>query len=82
MSFYSPIVELFKVYNDLEEAEMIEKPPIGLTPRFIHDQHRTTEIGEAIIRYLQNDYPIPTEWVEEYNELLGKDYTRKGVEVE
>ena len=82
MGFYSPIVELFKVYNDLEGTEMIEKPPIGLTPRFIHDQHRTTEIGEAIIRYLQGDYPIPIEWVEEYNELLGKGYTRKGAEVE
>jgi len=56
---------------------MIEKPPLGLKPRFIHDQQWANEIGGAIIRRLEAGYPIPIEWVEEYNELLGRDYTKK-----
>lgn len=38
----------------------------------IVDSERINEIGEAICRYLNEDYIIPLEWVEEYNELVGR----------
>ena len=58
---------------------MSEKPPIGLKPRFIHDASRLKEITEACSRFMEASYPIPTEWIDEYNEIVGRmrsgDYT-------
>lgn len=49
-----------------------EKPSIGVKPRFIHDEQRAEELSGAIMRYIQANRRIPTEWLEEYNELLKK----------
>lgn len=51
---------------------MIPKPPIGITPRFVHDLQRRVEISEAIERYLFVGQRIPPEWIEEYNELVAR----------
>lgn len=69
MAFYSPIVDIL---NDKP------KPPLGITPKSLHYKLRIEEIGEAIVRYLNEDYVIPVEWIEEYNELVGggKPYER------
>jgi len=48
---------------------MNTKPPIGLMPRWLHDEIRAEEIQEAIRRYRVADYPIPIEWVEELKDL-------------
>lgn len=47
-----------------------KKPPLGLTPRNIWLSERLFDIKEAIKRYLDEDYPIPNKWIEEYNELV------------
>ena len=51
-----------------------KKPPIGLTPKNIHDEKvnlkRFTEVYEAIERYYGAGLKINVEWIEEYNELL------------
>ena len=44
-------------------------PPIGLLPRSIAKDARRSEVAAAIMRYLEVGYPIPHEWVDEYNEL-------------
>ena len=62
MSFYVPNLDMFED----------KKPPLGVKPRHLHDTERIDEIGEAILRYLSEDYAIPLEWVEEYNELVGR----------
>lgn len=49
------------------------KPPLGLKPRYIHDEQRVDDICRAMIRYMNNKQPIPIEWLEEYNELRTKD---------
>lgn len=49
---------------------MVERPPLGITPRYIHDERRLLEIREALIRYYVDFRPIPVAWIEEYNELL------------
>ena len=48
------------------------RPPEGLKPKWLHDYHRMLEISVAVQRYLEHEKPIPTEWIEEFNLLLGK----------
>lgn len=46
------------------------KPPLGLIPRKIHNQHRANAIHEAVNRYISAGMAVPIEWIEEYNELV------------
>jgi len=46
-----------------------EKPPRGLRPKDIADIYRKEEIEEAVIRYITASFPIPLEWIFEYNSL-------------
>ena len=44
-------------------------PPLGAKPKYINDGQRIAELKEAIIRFLQSNWPIPEELVAEYNQL-------------
>ena len=62
----------------MKDIECI-KPPLGLRPRFIVLEQRLQEIRAAIERHLKYNYensyemfPIPYEWVEEYDEIVNK----------
>jgi hypothetical protein len=44
------------------------KPPIGITPKHIHDDQRFIELCGAIQRYYDTETPIPVEWIREWNE--------------
>lgn len=48
----------------------MEKPPIGLMPRTIHELGRIADIIEAMERYSKAEMPIPCEWIEELKDLL------------
>lgn len=48
----------------------MSKPPLGITPKYIHDLQRLRELQGAIARYYDVDMPIPIEWIEEYNQLI------------
>jgi hypothetical protein len=48
----------------------MEKPPLGLMPKHIHEAKRKQEILEAVMRYMNRNKAVPIEWVEEYNELV------------
>lgn len=48
----------------------VQKPPLGLTPRRIHNWERMIAIIEAIERYSYADMVIPKEWVSELKDLL------------
>ena len=54
---------------------MASKPPLGLRPRYLHDEERLTELRDCIDRHTDGRYPIQLEWVIEYNELVTK-YTK------
>lgn len=56
--------------NGLKEIE--KKPPLGIMPKYIWDKKRLSELCEAVSRYWEAGEPIPIEWIEEYNELVGK----------
>ena len=49
---------------------VLNQPPLGLCPKDLLKQRRKIDIKEAIIRYLDANYPIPSEWVEEFNDIL------------
>ncbi|WP_424766308.1 hypothetical protein [Paenibacillus sp. sgz302251] len=48
------------------------KPPIGIIPRYLWDKQRAVGLKEAIERYINEGFPVPPEWIEEYNELISK----------
>ncbi len=52
--------------------EKTKRPSIGIVPKKIHEASRLDEIRSAISRRYNNNEIIPTEWIEEYNELLKK----------
>jgi hypothetical protein len=54
---------------DDEPQENANRPPIGLTPKSIHDGVREEEIISAMIRYLKDRKAIPELWLSELNTL-------------
>lgn len=59
----------------IKRPHVIEKPPLGLMPMFIHHEQRLTEINEAISRYITANLPIPKEWLNERETLIS--WTKK-----
>lgn len=57
----------------------MRKPEIGIKPRFILDEERVVEIREAMIRFTNNHQAIPLDWIEEYNELVGRINEREKI---
>jgi hypothetical protein len=53
-----------------------KKPPLGIKPRWLHEEQRINAITAAIKRYLEEDVPIPQKWIEEYNELAERKNAR------
>jgi len=51
----------------------MSKPPIGLKPKKYHSLKRLNEVRSAIVRYYDDELPIPVEWIEEYNELINQN---------
>jgi hypothetical protein len=45
-------------------------PPLGVKPRWLHNEIRLEELSGAIYRYLNSGRAIDTKWVNEYNELI------------
>lgn len=65
--FYASNGKPVHVYGNILAAK--PKPPLGVMPRDIWDRKRQEELAEAMARYLEAGMKIPTEWLEEYNEI-------------
>lgn len=52
-----------------EDFVNTKKPPLGLEPRFIHDQRRILEILAAMDRYVSEGLSIKDEWMQELRDL-------------
>lgn len=59
-------------YELAKVIENIQNPNTDEKPRYIHEAERLCDIKAAIARYMDAGYPIPAEWVKEYNELIAK----------
>lgn len=57
------------VVEPSELENKVEKPPLGLKPLFIHNEHRLNKIMEAIKNYSNANKSIPKEWVNELENL-------------
>jgi hypothetical protein len=57
-----------------------EKPPLGLTPRFIRNLDRIQEINNAILRYVEAKKDIPYKWVAELVELQRVESERTNID--
>lgn len=74
----------------MEEKELMKKPPIGVKPRFIFEEEmkrrRIVDLTAAVRRYLDEQFPIPIEWISEYNEQVmpkeAKPFLLKKIEYE
>lgn len=60
--------------NIIVETETVSpiKPPLGILPKKFHDEKRFKDLHDAVLRYFDARIPVPSEWIEEYNELLSK----------
>jgi hypothetical protein len=52
--------------------EKLRKPPIGIKPRYLHDEQRLKDLQGAIKRYAKKFFQINPEWITEYNQLIAK----------
>ena len=48
----------------------MEKPPIGIKPKNLHDLDRLIDLKQCINSYIICCYPINIKWIEEYNQLI------------
>ena len=51
---------------------MNDRPPLGVKPRPIHDQGRMSDLFDAVLRYMTSGRKIPTEWIDEIDDLLAR----------
>jgi len=54
-------------------AKQLEKPPIGLTPKWLRDEQRAAEILAAMGRYVEAGKRIPHAWLKELAEVYGEN---------
>lgn len=58
-------------FINVEKEEELLKPPVrGVMPRHIWECKRVKELTQAFERKMDAEEQIPTQWVEEYNELI------------
>ena len=47
----------------------MEKPPLGLMPKFVWENNRRIAIEDAVKRYNMAKMPIPSSWIDELGKL-------------
>lgn len=56
-----------------------KKSPLGLIPKWLHDEQRFDDVRAAIERYFKARLKIPNAWVEEYNQFVEKQSDDKKI---
>lgn len=51
---------------------MIQKPPLGVPPKWLRQEQRLEELCEAVVRYRRDSMAIPDDLLEEIRELAGE----------
>jgi hypothetical protein len=52
----------------------MDKPPLGIMPRKIWDDRRYFDLVDAINRYVEAKIDPPQEWLDEFSEILWRNY--------
>lgn len=50
---------------------MVQKPPLGVPPKWFRQEQRLEELCEAVVRYRQEAISIPDDWLAEIRDLAG-----------
>lgn len=67
------IFDEYKEFNEVKKQKQeSSKPPLGLKPKYVHDELRIREIQDAIERYNAVNKEVPKEWEDELNNLLNE----------
>lgn len=48
----------------------IEKPPLGIKPKWLWKEERLLELVRCISRHAQASAPVKQEWIDEMDELI------------
>lgn len=59
--------------------KMIQKPPLGVPPKWFLQEQRLEELCEAVIRYRREALSIPDDWLEEIRDLAGELLARSEI---
>lgn len=54
-----------------------KRPPRGVTPRYIIDDQRLSDLKTAIIEHAADDSKILAVWIDEYHEILDRSQKRR-----
>lgn len=57
-------------------SENMTAPPLGLMPKWLHDERRMREILDAMDRYAAAKMPVPVEWISELRDLISAKFSR------
>ena len=49
--------------------DRVEKPPLGIVPKYVWSQKRMEEILEGTKRFMSAGKEVPDEWLKEYHQL-------------
>lgn len=55
---------------------MLERPivpPLGPKPKWVIEEERIKELKQVITNYMHANYPLPADWITEYNELIQRN---------
>lgn len=63
-----------------ETLNIMDKPPVGIRPKWVYEQGRIKEILKAMKRYADATLPVPKAWVEELEERMESQWTNTGVQ--
>jgi len=61
---------LTRVGKKLRDEKANSCPPLGVKPRWLHEEDRLRELHEAMMRHKDAGEPIPRDWITEYNDLM------------
>ena len=52
--------------------ELMQKPPLELMPKKLHNEQRYSAVERAISNYYFSGLTVPAEWINEFNDLLAE----------
>lgn len=64
------LISFYEENGGMADAGKGDKPPIGLRPKFVAEQHRAIEILDAMRRYAEHGFEVPLEWREELEGIM------------
>jgi hypothetical protein len=53
----------------------MERPPLGVTPRWAWLEERMVELFQAIMRYRKAGLPVNPDWIREFQEIKTQQQT-------